>query len=155
MIPFKNLGVNKMRSRCNRYGGTNWAAVIGVGALALVGVGGPCTCKVAEHSNRDTHQVQIIGTERLDGDSDKYVVFTRDLTTGEKESFENSDSWFECFYDGCKWDSSTLQAKIKDCELKKTPVEITTYGWRVPFMSWYENIVNVRPLEAEVEDNSQ
>jgi len=50
-----------------------------------------------------------------------------------------------------KFDSSTIQGKLK---VGKT-YNLTHYGWRVPFLSWYENIVGVVEVEADAEAASK
>lgn len=63
-----------------------------------------------------------------DSSGGKYLIFT------ESEVLENTDSlWY------WKWNSSDFYNKI---EVGKT-YKFTVYGWRVPFMSWYRNIVEV------------
>lgn len=71
----------------------------------------------------------VVKNERVvsqGGDSAKYLVF------GEKEVYENADSlWF------WKWNSSDYYRDIKVNKKYK----FTVVGWRVPFLSWYRNIV--------------
>jgi hypothetical protein len=63
-----------------------------------------------------------------DSSGGKYLIFT------DNEVLENTDSlWY------WKWNSSDFYNKI---EAGKT-YKFTVYGWRVPFMSWYRNIVEV------------
>ncbi len=102
----------------------------------------------APHFDRQSYQVKVTGSERVvessgnDGTTSKYVVFTQDANTGEEGAFENTDSLLECLFDGCKFDSSTLQAKLKGAEKSNAVCDIRTYGWRIPFLSMYENIIN-------------
>lgn len=63
--------------------------------------------------------------------SSKYLVFTN------SETFENTD----CFV-YFKFDSSDLQSKIRRGRTYKAHV----YGWRIPFLSSYRNIVSVEPF---------
>ncbi len=113
------------------------------GGLAIL-VG---TCSVAPHFTRENYQVRVIGTERVvtgSGDSvdSKYVVFTTDYQTGEERAFENTDSLIEG-----KLDSSTLQVKIKAAEKESYPLELKTYGWRIPFFSMYKNIIGAKKIQ--------
>ncbi len=58
----------------------------------------------------------------------KYLVFTN------SEVFENAD----CFM-RLKFASSDLQSQLKDGETYTA----TVYGWRIPFLSCYRNIVKI------------
>ena len=58
----------------------------------------------------------------------KWLVMT------EAEVFENSDSLFHL-----KWNSSDVQAKLREGE----EYTVRVYGWRVPFLSQYRNIIKV------------
>lgn len=82
------------------------------------------------HLFRNTIDVTVTDKEvkRYD-EKDKYLVFT------DKGTFENSDSWIEL-----KFNSSDLYGKIKEGEKYKFRV----YGWRIPFLSKYRNIVRVK-----------
>lgn len=105
---------------------------------------GGCGISTMPHCSRDQYQVKVSGTERVvDSDSggkasSKYIVFTADAKTGEERAFENTDSFLEW-----KFDSSTLQARLKKAEKEGTACDLKTYGWRIPFFSSYENIVYV------------
>lgn len=80
----------------------------------------------------DTVTVKVTDKERItesDGDggvTSKYLVYT------DKETFENTDTIFKG-----KFDSSDVYRKLHE---GKT-YECEVYGWRVPFMSSYRNIV--------------
>lgn len=60
--------------------------------------------------------------------SSKYLVFT------DTEVFENTD----CLVLG-KFNSSDVYGQFKVGET----YQVLVYGWRVPFLSWYRNIVRV------------
>ncbi|MEK6969335.1 MAG: DUF1523 family protein [Nanoarchaeota archaeon] len=114
---------------------------LGIAILALFGSCG--ALGTAQHFDRESYQVKVVGSERVVS-GDKYVVFTQDVDTGKEGAFENTDSLIECLFDnGCKFDSSTLQAQLISAEKSNTVCEIRTYGWRVPFLSMYENIVAI------------
>lgn len=74
-----------------------------------------------------TKPTVVLEKERVNTkDESKYIIFT------ESEVFENTDSFLSL-----KWDSSDLYRDIKvgeSCSFKVT-------GFRVPFLSWYRNIL--------------
>lgn len=74
----------------------------------------------------------VINTE--DGTSSKYLIYTED-STGQVRVFENTDNLFRF-----KWNSSDIQASLKIGETYTVEV----VGYRVPFLSWYENIIAIR-----------
>ncbi|MBI4441191.1 DUF1523 family protein [Candidatus Woesearchaeota archaeon] len=109
-----------------------FAGALGVAVLGFSG------CTVAPHFDRDTYTGKV--TEKLvkrtgSGESahDKYLICTK-LPDGSVRVFENTDSTLEW-----KFNSSDLYAKMEAGKSYK----IKTYGWRVPFLSMYENIVDV------------
>lgn len=53
---------------------------------------------------------------------------------GEEEVFENTDSWLFL-----KFNSADIQNEIEEGKTNKIKVA----GWRVPFFSWYRNVVSV------------
>lgn len=61
--------------------------------------------------------------------SSKFIVYS------ENEVFENTDSWLFM-----KFDSSDIQNDLSIGETYKIKVA----GWRVPFFSWYRNIVAIK-----------
>lgn len=67
----------------------------------------------------------------------KYLVFTK-LENGETKTFSIEDSIFNW-----RWNSSDVYA---DIEIGKT-YEIEVIGWRIPFLSEYENIMTVSTTE--------
>src|SRR3989344_2718321 len=102
--------------------------------LAL-GVG---MCNV-DHLNRDTYQVKVVGTEtKRDDKKDRYLVFTTNLATNKEYVFQNVDSTLEF-----KWNSSDLQAKLKEAQQHDKTCEIRAYGFRMLLFSSYKNIVDV------------
>lgn len=76
-------------------------------------------------------EVQFTVTEKervVTKNTSKYIIFT------EKEVFENTDSvWY------LKFNSSDIYGKLNKGETYKAKV----YGFRVPFLSWYRNIVSI------------
>lgn len=69
--------------------------------------------------------------------SSKYLVFADD-ENGNSLVFENTD----CFI-RLKFNSSNLQGKLKEGHTYKVAV----IGYRVSFLSWYQNIIKVEELE--------
>jgi len=89
--------------------------------------------------SRSHVQATVIKTERIvDGVGDqmtsKYLVFT------DKEVLENTD----CFI-LFKFNSSDIYGKLKVDQL----YDFDVYGFRVPFFSWYRNIVKATPMEEK------
>lgn len=58
----------------------------------------------------------------------KYLIFT------DQETFENVDSWL-----ALKFNSSDVYGSI----VEGSTCEFTVTGFRVPFLSWYRNILTV------------
>lgn len=84
------------------------------------------------YATAETVTATVTKTERIttgSGDtiSSKYLVFTT------RETFENSD----CLWYG-KFNSSDIQGRL-------TPgtYSMKVYGWRIPFLSSYRNILEV------------
>lgn len=69
--------------------------------------------------------------------SSKYLVFTK-LEDGETRTFSIEDSLFKG-----RWDSSDTYAEIEIGETYK----IEVIGWRIPFLSQYENIMTFSTSE--------
>ena len=92
--------------------------------------------------NDTDYTVTITDKERViqgsgDSTTSKYLVYA-DGENGESLVFENTD----CIIRG-KWNSSNIQGKLKAGHTYK----ITVVGYRVPFMSWYQNIIKVSEKE--------
>jgi hypothetical protein len=67
------------------------------------------------------------------GDTDKYLVFTEQC-----DVMENTDTrWW------MKYNSSTVQGKLRVGET----YDIKSNGWRVPYFSWYRNVLRVDKIE--------
>ncbi len=96
--------------------------------------------------NDTEYTVTITGKERItesskdsEGNnktSSKYLVFANS-ESGNSLVFENTD----CFIRG-KFDSSNIQAQLKEGHTYR----ITIIGYRVPFFSWYQNIIKVEEV---------
>jgi len=72
--------------------------------------------------------VESSGSGETASTSSKYLVFTNN------EVFENTDSWLYL-----KFSSSDLYSKLKEGQTYKVKVA----GWRIPFLSWYRNIISI------------
>lgn len=102
-----------------------------VGFILLFGVG---SCYTLHVSSRDTVRFVVTGKERIEprnGDG-HYLVFSKD------ETFKNVDSTFFL-----KWNSSDVQGSL----LEGAEYEADVYGWRMPWFSWYRNIIRVREVK--------
>lgn len=93
------------------------------GAFYAHGTGGELTATVTEKERV---------CERGGGEC-KWMVLTDEM------AFKNTDSFWHF-----KYSSTDVQAKVKVNE----EYRFTYYGWRVPFLSVYPNIVEVRDVEA-------
>ena len=116
----------------NKYSLKEVVLVLGV----LILLGSASIKAVFQHTTIEYYKVTITDKERIsvgsgEDISHKYLVFA------DENVFENTDSIFHW-----KWDSSTVQSKLE----KGKQYSIKTYGWRVPFLSWYENIVSVKAI---------
>ena len=62
------------------------------------------------------------------------------LEDGKDESivYENEDAWFFM-----KWNSGDI---LRDLAVGSR-YHFTIYGWRVPFLSWFPNIVSATPID--------
>lgn len=78
----------------------------------------------------DMATITVTDKERIvTGSGSKYLVFT------ENEVFENIDSIIYA-----KFNSSDLQGKLK----RGQTYTVKVYGWRIPFLSSYRNIVSIK-----------
>ena len=103
--------------------------------LGLVGV--LATCKAVPHIERNSYEVTVTDTEVVrNAETSTYLVFTEQVDGGVRV-FSNQDS----LYEG-KWNSSDFQAEFSRLKGTDTVIEVDTYGWRIPFLSKYENIIS-------------
>lgn len=87
----------------------------------------------AYYVSSETIEITIKDKERIttgsgEDISSKFIVY------GENEVFENTDSWLYL-----KFDSSDIQNGLETGRMYKVKVA----GWRVPFFSWYRNIITI------------
>jgi len=121
--------------------------------FGLVGVLGLSICGPL-YSYHGTETVRVTVTDktvkRYEG-TDKYIV-NADMGDGKVEVFENTDAGlpFHWKYDHWKYDSSNVQAQLQ----KGKTYDVDVYGWRIPYLSMYRNIVGVEEVEAPVGTNN-
>lgn len=87
------------------------------------------------YGTKDTVTDTVKKSERVcsggESGSCEYLVF------GQKEVYTNHDSWWYW-----KFNSSDFYRDIEN----ESTYTFTVYGWRVPFLSWYRNIIEVKKL---------
>lgn len=92
--------------------------------------------------NDTEYTITVTDKERIysgsgDTSSSKYLVFGDD-ENGNSFVFENTDTLLRG-----KWDSSNIQGQLKEGNTYK----ITVVGYRVPFLSMYQNIIKVEEVK--------
>ena len=89
---------------------------------------------ISIYNNTSEYTITITDKERIysDGDS-KYLIFGEDAN-GTSLVFENTDSFFHG-----KWNSSNIQGQLKE----GNTYTIKVYGYRIPMLSMYENIIEI------------
>lgn len=103
--------------------------------LAILLLLGAIVFHVGVYFNDHQETVVVTKVERITkGDSSKYLIFC-ERENGDVIVYENTDSWIRG-----KFNSSDLYAQIK--VNKKYTFTLT--GYRVPFLSWYENIIKIK-----------
>lgn len=89
-----------------------------------------------EYTVTVTDKERIVRGSGASTDS-KYIVFADDVN-GESRVFENTDTLIRL-----KWNSSNIQGELKVGHTYK----ITVVGFRLSFMSMYENIIKVQEVK--------
>lgn len=90
--------------------------------------------------NDHSGKITVTDTERVyDSNSSKYLVFGKN-ENGQPVVYENTDNILRG-----KWDSSNLQAAL---EIGNT-YEVQLVGYRIPFLSMYENILSAKQIAEE------
>lgn len=109
--------------------------IIAVVALIAVAV------FIAAKSFNDTeYVVTVTDKERIVNDeSSKYLVFAED-EYGNSIVFENTDAVLRG-----KWNSSDIQGQLKEGHT----YTVTVVGFRVPFLSMYQNIIEIEEQTDE------
>lgn len=122
------------------------AAIGLLGTLLLAMVGGLVLCFGTMIGGCATHtfvrteyeNCLVIDKESItEGDTHRYLIYCK-TKDGETKVFENTD---QLIYG--KFDSSDKYADIEIGE----KYNFTVSGVRVPFLSWYENIVGIKEAE--------
>lgn len=114
----------------NNMGCLQWIIAIAMIVIILsFCIGGCANALHSEHGKVFT----VTGKENVK--SGKYLVYNSNTT------YEIEDSWIHW-----RWDSSDVYGKI---EVGKT-YKATLQGYRVPFLSWYPNIINPKEIRPEV-----
>lgn len=86
---------------------------------------------------------QVTGVERvMTSETSHYRVYMR--TAQGNIVFKNEDDLLRG-----KWNSSNIQASLRDAEQTGQEVTIEAWGWRFPFLSMFPNIVREHS-EADV-----
>ena len=94
--------------------------------------------------NDTEYVVTVTDKERVvDGESSSYLVFTED-EQGNVMVFENTDNLLRW-----KFDSSNIQGQLK----VGNTYRITVVGYRVPFLSMYQNIIEIEGATDETTNN--
>ncbi len=113
------------------------------GKVKAAGLGGLLLATLAlgvcgKHLSRDVYQARVVDKQVKRYDKkDTYVVMTK-LEDGTPRVFRNTDSPLEL-----KWNSSDVQAEL---EIGRE-YRISTYGFRIPLLSEYENIISVEEIK--------
>lgn len=90
---------------------------------------------ISSYVNKNSYEIKVTEKETKNSkESSKYLIFGID-EEGNEKVFENTDALF-----ARKFNSSDLYAKIS---VGKT-YEFKTIGFRIPFLSKYENIMTVK-----------
>lgn len=90
--------------------------------------------------NTHTVTVQVSGTDRAwYGKGSKWLVLGTDAN-GEPLVLENTDNLLRL-----KFNSSDIQAVIEEGETYEAEV----VGYRIPILSWYENIISIKKAEIK------
>lgn len=119
-----------------------FSIVIGFAAFILVA---SIIFSAALYFTEETVEVLITDKERIvesseNGVTSKYLVFS------ETEVFENTDTFL--FF---KWNSSDVQGQLIPGHMYRVRV----YGFRVPFLSMYRNIIEVKEEIGHVRSGAQ
>lgn len=98
--------------------------------------------------------VQVVATEikRVDTQNpdasvatqDVYQIQTNRIEDGKPRVFHNEDNWIYL-----KFDSADLQTLAATAERKDAAVAITSYGWRVPFLSMFPNAISLKEVDPD------
>jgi hypothetical protein len=103
-------------------------ALVAIGSLALFGsIGFP-------YWTADTTTFTVTGSDSVVSGNKESGIISKWIVLTETETLENTDSLAYL-----KFNSSDIQGRLKIGQTYTAKV----YGWRVPFLSMYRNIVSV------------
>lgn len=103
-----------------------WPVILTISLIAIPLAAQP----LFQYATQDEVTFTVEKTERvLYGESSRYLIFTKD------ETFENTDSI--AFF---KFNSSDIYGRIDEGK----SYQATVVGRRVPFLSWYRNIISIQ-----------
>ena len=123
---------NYMYRKTRKMVSFSFILVIILAALIVIGsiIGG-----ISLYTHTSEYTITITGKERVyQSEESKYLVFGEDAN-GSSLVFENTDSLFHG-----KWNSSNIQGQLKE----GNTYTIKVYGYRIPILSMYENIIEVK-----------
>lgn len=123
---------NYMYRKTRKMVSFSFILIIVLAALIIVGsiIGG-----ISIYTHTSEYTITITDKERVYSvEESKYLVFGED-SNGTSLVFENTDS---LFYG--KWNSSNIQGQLKE----GNTYTIKVYGYRIPFLSMYENIIEIK-----------
>ncbi len=122
-----------------RTGCLGWLIALAIGAMSVLTFAPHCDRQVYEGVTVTEKAVKRVRQ------SDKYLLFTK-LNDGQTRVFENTDSLLEA-----KFNSSDVYAEIE----VGTKYDLESYGWRIPFLSFYENILGAQPVQEPSKDGQE
>ena len=112
-----------------------YCILIGINLLFLLSF---FSADVCGSFNEHEYVVTITDKERVNSRyNSAYLVFCED-DSGETLVLKNGD----CLLRG-KFNSSNVQGEIEEGRKYK----FTVVGWRIPFLSWYENIIRYEEIK--------
>lgn len=113
----------------------NGTGLLGVGGIILLILLFGVMCGM-EHSNRERTTIEVQEKEFVvhGDDVHHYLIWATDGRV-----FSLDDSLVEG-----QWDTSTLYGRMHEGHC----YNIEVYGWRVPFLSWYQNISDIQEVNC-------
>jgi len=89
---------------------------------------------IMAYTTLDTVTATVIRVERVSEGTGEHIKH-RYMVYADRETFQNSDSlWY------LKWNSADVHGRLMPGQTYTFKV----YGWRVPFLSWFRNVVEVQ-----------
>lgn len=120
----------------NKVGILAWVAL----AVPAILIGYVLCLSVSGNFNTHTAVMTVTGKERVNkDDTSYYLVFGKDMD-GKTVVYKNTDNILRG-----KWNSSEMQGEL---EVGST-YQVNLVGYRVPLLSWYENIIKAEEVEVK------